>query len=440
MKPAIDRRAFLKTSSAAGLGILGHFTVGGSRAAPSDTMVAAVMGVNSRGRVLGQSFAKANGCRVKTLCDVDARAIGVARQAIADVSDSDPGGEEDIRRVLEDPDIDVLVIAAPDHWHAPAAIMALQAGKHVYVEKPCGYNPHEGEMLVEAQATYDRVVQMGNQQRASAESQQIIQAIREGLIGRVYYGRSWYANTRGSIGFGTEAPVPDWLNYDLWQGPAPRVQYRDNLIHYNWHWFWHWGTGEICNNGTHEIDICRWALGVDYPIKVTSSGGRFAYQDDWEFYDTQVASFEFPDGKMLTWDGRSCNGKFENGMGRGASIHGERGTVVMDRQGYVVYDQNNTEIWKRMRSATVSTMDVVGGGGLTDEHIDNFLRVIREGGMQFSPIDEGHKSTLLCHLGNIAQHTGRTLHCDPADGKILGDEEAMQMWRRAYEPGWEVRV
>lgn len=442
MSPPIDRRTFIKTTSAAAasLGVLGQFAAASRASASCDTLVAAVMGVNSRGRVLAQSFARASGCQVKTICDVDPRAIGRTIGAVAEVSDSRPAGEEDIRRVLEDPDIDVLVIAAPDHWHAPASIMALQAGKHVYVEKPCGHNPREGELLVEAQQRYNRIVQMGNQQRASQESQQIIQAIHEGLIGRAYYGRAWYANTRGTIGRGKEAPVPDWLNYDLWQGPAPRMAYRDNLIHYNWHWFWHWGTGEICNNGTHEIDICRWALGVDFPTRVTSSGGRYHFDDDWEFYDTQVASFEFADGKMLTWDGRSCNGKLVEGMGRGASIHGENGSVVMDRQGYTVYDQDNKEIWKRARSTTVSTLDTTGGGGLTDEHIANFLKVIREGGDQYAPIDEGHKSTLLCHLGNIAQHTGRTLKCDPASGRILDDEVSMALWGRSYEPGWEVTV
>ncbi len=440
MNASLDRRAFLKATSAAGIGVLGHMAVPGRLAARNDTVVAAVMGVNSRGRALAQSFARADGCEVKTICDVDPRAISAAVQAVSDVSDSRPEGVEDIRRVLDDDDIDALVIAAPDHWHAPAAIMALQAGKHVYVEKPCGHNPREGELLVAAQKRYGRVVQMGNQQRASQETQQIIQAIREGLIGRAYYGRAWYANTRGSIGKGKQAAVPEWLNYDLWQGPAPRRPYRDNLIHYNWHWFWHWGTGEICNNGTHEIDICRWALGVDFPSRVTSAGGRYHFDDDWEFYDTQVASFEFEDNKMFTWDGRSCNGRSVEGLGRGASIHGEAGSVVLDRQGYVVYDQNNKEVWKRTRSTTVSTLDTVGGGGLTDEHIANFIGVIREGGEQFSPIDEGHKSTLLCHLGNIAQQTGRALQCDPVDGRILNDEEAMQLWSRSYEPGWEVEV
>lgn len=442
MSKPYPRRRFMKQAAAglAGFSILG--AARGSRA-PSNTIVAAVMGVNSRGAVLAQSFAKAEGCEVGFICDVDDRAIGRAIQGVIDVvPTANPIGVEDLRVVLDNPDVDALVIAAPDHWHAPAAIMALQAGKHVYVEKPCGYNPEEGELLVQAQERYGKVVQMGNQQRAAMETAQIVKSIRDGIIGRAYYGRAWYANTRGSIGYGKPAAVPNWLNYDLWQGPAPRVPFRDNVVHYNWHWFWHWGTGEICNNGTHEIDVCRWALGVDYPIRVTSSGGRYHFKDDWEFYDTQVASFDFEDGKTITWDGRSCNGRLVEGRGRGAAIHGENGTVIIDRNGYTVYDQDNNEVWRRSRTAGEATMDVRGGGGLTDFHIANMLEVIRNGDSveQYSPILEGHKSTLLCHLGNIAQHTGEALVCDPSNGHILNSEAAQSMWGRTYEPGWEVKV
>ena len=376
----VDRRTFLKQASAAGVG-LSVLGTGRAYSSPSRKLVAAVMGVHSRGHVLAQSFAQADNCEVAYVCDVDVRAIARTIEGLQEVvPQGAPKGEEDVRRVLEDDDVDILIIAAPDHWHAPAAIMALQAGKHVYVEKPCSYNPGEGEMLVAAQARYNRVVQMGNQQRSSVESAQIIQAIREGIVGRAYSARTWYANTRGSIGRGELAPIPEWLNFDLWQGPAPRVPYRDNLVHYNWHWFQHWGTGEICNNGAHEIDIARWALGVDFPARVTSAGGRFRYDDDWEFFDTQVATFEFEDDVIITWDGRSCNGYPVHGRGRGTAVHGEYGTVIIDRSGYVVYDQDNKEIWKRSRSASSqeATLDIRGGGGLTERHIANFLEVIRD--------------------------------------------------------------
>jgi predicted dehydrogenase len=406
-----------------------------------------IMGVNGRGNALAQSFARIAGSEVTYICDVDSRAV---TKTIAAVSESRngsslqqrrPTGVTDVRRVLDDPDVDALVIAAPDHWHAPATIMALQAGKHVYVEKPCSHNAREGELLVEAQRKYDRVVQMGNQQRSAPRSIEIIQEIRDGLIGRPYYARAWYANTRGTIGHGQIAPVPEWLDYELWQGPAPRTPYKDNVVHYNWHWFWRWGTAEINNNGAHEIDVCRWALGVDYPTRVTSAGGRYHFaEDDWEMVDTQIAAYDFPEDKTLVWEGRSCNGRPIEGRGRGSSIHGEKGTVVLDRNGYVVYDNDNNEVRRKLRPQPDSGLDVRGAGSLTDLHIENFLETIRGQATQTAPIDQGHTSVLLCHLGNIAQRTGRALDCDPSNGRIMNDAEAMKLWSRDYEPGWELKV
>ena len=192
-------------------------------------------------------------------------------------------------------DVDAITIATPDHWHTPMAIAGLQAGKHVYVEKPCSHNPAEGEMLVQAQRKYQKLVQMGTQQRSSPHTIEIIEKIHAGAIGRPYFAKAWYVNNRKSIGIGKEVPVPPQLDWDLWQGPAPRRPYRDNVHPYNWHWFKIYGTGETLNNGTHEVDVCRWALGVDYPKRVTSSGGRYQFKDDWQFYDTLVTSFEYED-------------------------------------------------------------------------------------------------------------------------------------------------
>ncbi|MCJ7682214.1 MAG: Gfo/Idh/MocA family oxidoreductase, partial [Candidatus Aminicenantes bacterium] len=320
------------------------------------------------------------------------------------------------------------------------AILALQAGKHVYVEKPSGHNPREGELLVEAQKKYRRVVQMGNQQRSSPESIEIIREIHGGLIGRAYDGRAWYANSRGPIGFGKSVPVPTWLDYELWQGPAPRTPYRDNVIHYNWHWFWRWGTGESCNNATHELDVCRWALGVDFPIRVTSSGGRFHYSDDWEAYDTQMIGYDFEDGKTITWEGRSCNPFPVMNRGRGVTIHGTEGTVLIDRNGYTVYDMKNKEIKKRLASERNDTLDTTGEGGLTERHIQNFLDAVQKNVVLRSPINQGHISTLYCHLGNIAQRTGSTLHCDSGNGHIKDNPAAIALWSRSYEPGWEPKM
>ncbi len=441
MTDTIDRRSFMLQGSTAALGIstLGRFSPFRSTSQASDRIAAAVMGVNSRGNELAQAFARM-GADVRYICDVDSRAVEKTVADVTAIQDRSPEGVTDFRRALDDQSLDVLVIAAPDHWHAPATLLALQAGKHVYVEKPCGHNPREGELLVEAQRRYSRVVQMGNQQRSAPESIDVIRQIRDGVIGRPYFGRAWYGNTRGSIGRGVPAPAPDWLDYELWQGPAPRAPFRDNVVHYNWHWFWRWGTGEICNNGTHEIDVCRWALGVDFPSKVTSAGGRYHFDDDWECPDTQVASFEFDNGATITWEGRSCNGRPIENRGRGASIHGTEGTAVIDRSGYVIYDNENNEIARRIRDETVDVLDTRGGGTLTDLHITNFLDAIRGDATPTAPIDDGHKSQLLCHLGNIAQRTGGSLRCDPRTGRIVGDADATRLWSREYEPGWETKV
>ena len=237
----------------------------------------AVMGLNSRGYAhLAGLKASAPQARVAYVCDVESNIL----RKFADTAQRQlgyaPEQQKDFRKLLERADLDAISIAAPDHWHSPMAIAGLQAGKHVYVEKPCSHNPAEGELLIAAQKKYGKLVQMGNQQRSSPHTIEIIAKIHAGLIGRAYLAKAWYANTRKSIGVGKEAAVPATLDWDLWQGPAPRQKYTDNVQPYNWHWFRVWGTGEALNNGTHEVDVCRWALDAAYPQHVTAAGGRYA--------------------------------------------------------------------------------------------------------------------------------------------------------------------
>ena len=436
-----SRRSFLKTVAAGTGAVLSVPAASYARIFGANERVSvAAIGTNSRGEAVAGSFAKHANAEITFVCDVDTRVIEKTSAAMAKIQERTPQGMLDFRRVLDDASVDAVMIATPDHWHAPAAIMAMKAGKHVYVEKPCGHNPREGELLIEAQQKYGKVVQMGTQQRSAPESIQAIQEIRDGIIGRPYYGKAWYANARGPIGEGQQAPVPEWLDYELWQGPAPRTPYRDNVIHYNWHWFWRWGTGEACNNGTHEIDICRWALGVDYPIRAASNGGRYHYNDDWEFYDTQNMTFDFEGEKSINWEGRSCNGLPFYGRGRGASIHGTEGSIVIDRDGYIVYDLKNKEVKSVMAKSESDGLNTVGADVLTDLHAANFLDAVRSGAALNQPIDEGHKSVLLCHLGNIAQATGSMLEIDPGNGHILNNPEAMKYWSRTYEAGWEPTV
>lgn len=402
----------------------------------------AVMGVNSRGLAVAGNFARQDNCLVTHVCDVDKRAAEKCVAAVEKIQKKKTHTTPDFRKALDDKDVDALVVTAPDHWHAPAAIMACKAGKHVYLEKPCSHNPHEGELVVEAAAKYKRVIQMGNQRRSWPNVVDAIKQVHDGVIGRVYFAKTWYTNNRESIGIGKVTSVPSWLDYELWQGPAPRRPFKDNVIHYNWHWFWHWGTGEALNNGTHMVDLARWGLNVDYPTRVTSAGGRYRYKDDWETPDTQVITLEFGNEASITWEGRSCNGNHVEGNSVGVIFYGERGAIQIDSgNAYKIFDLKNKLVKSVENTITVDARNAANPSQQLDGyHILNFFDGIRKGTTQNADILGGHKSTLLVQLGNIAQRAGRALNIDPASGRILNDAEAGKYWSREYEPGWEPKV
>ncbi len=447
MNDSIPRREFLKKAGAAGLG-LSLSTSLLSFAAPAVSpeprrLRVAVIGTNSRGLAHVEALCGIPGVEVTTICDVDDRAIA---KGIAAVKEQQPAGaksEKDFRKVLADPAIDAVTMATPDHWHAPMAILALAAGKPVYLEKPCSQNPREGELLLEAISKHGGIVQMGNQRRSFPNMLAAIKEIHDGVIGRAYFARAWYTNARPSIGTGSEVPVPPSLDYELWQGPAPRQPYQDNIIPYNWHWFWNWGTGEALNNGTHEVDVCRWALDAGFPSRVISAGGRYAFHDDWQTPDTQTIAWDFPDGKSLAWEGRSCNKFPVEGLERGALIFGTKGAALLEGDNYTAYDAKNNVIrqLESGRGVKDSTNVLSSTGPALDRlHFENFVDAIRNGAPLHSPISEGHKSCTLLHLGNIAWRTNRELHTDPATGHIQNDPGAMKLWSRDYEPGWEPKV
>ena len=397
------------------------------------------MGVNSRGYAVATNFAAQMNAEVIHVCDVDSRAADKCINAIEKIQNKRPKSTPDFRHALEDKNVDVLIVTAPDHWHAPAAMLACSAGKHVYLEKPCSHNPNEGELLVKSAKKYNRVLQMGNQRRSWPNVAAAIAELHAGVIGKPYYAKTWYTNNRASIGTGKQVAVPNWLNYDLWQGPAPRRAFKDNLIHYNWHWFWHWGTGEALNNGTHMVDLARWGLQVDYPTKVSSTGGRFRYQDDWQTPDTQMISIEFGNKAMITWEGRSCNGKNNEGTSTGITFYGENGSITIERgNAYKIHDLKNNLIKEVKNDRVINTINLVDPAQELDAlHIQNFFDGIKNGKAVRSDILSGHQSTLLVQLGNIAQRSGRTLHIDPTNGHIINDQEAMKYWSREYEKGWE---
>lgn len=435
----VTRREF--ALGAAGLAISSSAKSYGQILGSNERLNFAVIGLNSRAYAhLSSLEANRSAARITHVCDVETKIMAKFAGATTKQMGEAPRTEQNFRKILERKDVDAITIATPDHWHAPMAILGLQAGKHVYVEKPCSHNPAEGALLVRAQKKYGGLVQMGTQQRSSPHTIDIVAKIHSGLIGRPYFGKAWYNNTRNSIGVGKEAPVPPTLDWNLWQGPAPRCPYKDNVQPYNWHWFRIWGTGETLNNGTHEVDVCRWALGVDYPNRITASGGRYAYKDDWQFYDTLMTSFEYDD-KMISWEGTCCNGMRYFNRGRGALVQGTDGTVLVDRDGYEIYDLKGkkTDEFKIARAQT-STADLIGADAMTDAHFANFIAAIRTGAKLNAPVAVGNVSVTMLQLSNIAWRVNRELNLDPVDGKIKNDTEAMKFWDRQYEPGWEPKV
>lgn len=425
--PSVTRRSFVAAASATTL------SMSSASASPvagkSDQVTIGVMGL-SRGLSLAKTFASIDGVRIKYLCDADSNRLKSAMTAMSKVVDNDITATGDFKDILNDDEVDALVCAAPNHWHAPAGIMACAAGKHCYVEKPCSHNAWEGEQLVAAARKHNRCVQMGSQRRSSDKIQKAMQLVRDGQIGNVWYSRSWYANLRGPIGTGTEISVPDHMNYDLWQGPAPRQPFTSNRLPYHWHWVWDYGNGELGNNGVHSIDLSRWGLGVDYPVRVSSSGGRYCFDDDQQTPDTHLVSFEFEGGKQIVWEGISCNRLGIDGESFGVTFHGDKGSIRLSSWGYEVLDPRG----KVLASESGKAADAA--------HIQNFVDAIRADDpmMLNAEIEIGHKSTLLCHLGNIAHRTGDSLNCDPANGHIQGNPGALNLWKRSYEPGWEPSV
>lgn len=434
-----NRRNFIKTSALATGAVAFSAKSYGRIIGANSKLNMAVAGLNGRGKShLSMASAMKNEVRVTTLIDPDSRVFAPAINEYNDVVDNSCAQIDDFRIAINNNDIDILTIAAPDHWHAPMAIAAMKAGKHVYLEKPCSHNPQEGEWLKQSVKKYGKVLQIGNQQRSSPTTASLLKELNNGIIGNVYYAKAYYTANRGSIGKGKVVKPPKELNWTLWQGPSPHKPYQDIWVHYNWHWFWHWGTGEICNNGLHEIDVARRILKVGVPQKVSSAGGRYAWQDDWEFYDTQIASYEFADGKLLNWEGRSCNptdlSQFKGG--RGVWFYGTEGSGHVDRGAYTLFDKKGKIIKTETEKDSKNSVDTLGISGLDNYHFNNFINAIKKGEALNSPIDEATISTNMCHFGNMAQKLGKVINIDPNTGKPT-DAQALKYWGRTYENSWK---
>jgi len=429
MSSPTRRRFFATTSTALAAAQLSAATskslfAQDEQTAAPERIVVGIMGL-SRGLDLAKDLVKMPNVVVKYACDADSKRAASGAKRITEEGGS-PKAIQDFREMLDDKEVDAFFCAAPNHWHGPAAILGTRAGKHVYVEKPACHNPQEGEWMVAAAEKYKKCVQVGNQRRSSPGFQAAIQRVHSGTIGDVYLARSFFNRMRGPIGTKTDSTPPDSLDYDLWQGPAPRREFRENVLHYNWHWFWHWGNGELGNNGVHALDICRWGLKVGYPVRTTSSGGRFCYKDDQETPDTQTAAWVFEGGKQITYQGLSCT---QHPPGPFVSFYGSEGSIEINQDGgFQVYDTKNKLVEESSKS-----------GWGQSQHIANFIEAARKNdpsGLN-QPILSGHQSTLLCHLGNIAYRTDRVIRSSAINGQLSDQDIPKGLWRREYDPKWE---
>ncbi len=431
MNKSIHRREFLKQTSVLSAGLAMAATTGVRAALAGEKVRIGIIGCNGRGMDHIASYLKLPDAEIVYVCDVDRRASAKGVAAVVKQQTRKPREGQDLRRVLDDPAVDAVSIATPDHWHAPATILACAAGKHVYVEKPGSHNLHESELIVAAARKHKRVVQMGNQRRSWPWVIEAMAALHAGELGKLFLARSWYTNHRASIGHGKVVPVPEWLDYSMWQGPAPELPFRDNLIHYNWHWFWNWGTGELGNNGVHSIDLARWGLGVDLPRRINCGGGRYHYPDEWETPDTIIASYDYGD-KGIVWEGQSVDPRGLEGTSFGVNFYGEKGSMVVTNTTATIYDLNQKVVREIDGRKERFDHDTI--------HFANFLAGIRAGEGLRSEIEEGQRSTTLCHLGNIAWRTGRTINFDPQTRKITGDRQAAVLAERKYRLGWSPKV
>jgi predicted dehydrogenase len=440
-----SRRNFLKKSALGTTGIL----VGTSKISASAKSYRNILGANDRvnvaiiglGRRLGAFTSpigkNENNIHLTYLCDVMASQREKAAKVFSKRIDYSPQLENDIRKVLENKEVDAIFNATPDHWHAPGTMMALKAGKHVYVEKPCSHNLNENEMLVAGQKKYNKVVQMGTQQRSSTHTIEIIKEIHNGVIGKPYKALAFYTNGRGEVPVQKSMPVPPGLDWDLFQGPAPRRAYTQETWDYNWHWYgWDYGTGEAGNNGTHELDVARWALQVDFPKRVVVDAvkGHFI-EDGWEMYDTMEATFSFDNNLTIKWDGKSRNGYDTYGGGRGTIIYGSEGSVFVDRGKYILYDRKGKVIRDSKSTSNEAGTALGGGGDMSTAHVENFINTIRGKESLKAPIDDASISMALVHYANVAYRIGNGFEI--ADNGMMLSRKAMALWSREYESGWE---
>lgn len=440
MESMSNRRAFLRTlGAAAGLGAAPWITGALAQNSPNERINVAVMGIHSRGSDHIKIFSRIPNVQVTVLCDVDERLFPKAVADLEKSSGRKPRTETDIRRVLEDKDVDVISIAAPNHWHSLASVWACQAGKDVYVEKPASYNIFEGRKAVEAARRYNRIVQTGSQHRSSPLGRSAVDFVHSGKLGRVYMIRGVIYRSRESIGRGKVVPVPEGVHFDTWLGPAPQRPFYDNRFHYTWHWFWDTGNGETGNNGPHFTDLARWFLQKkELPRTIQSMGGFYVYDSDQETPNTQISCMEYPDGALFQLEIRGLYTNFDDTVREGMLLYGSEGWMKFDLAGgnWAVYHGREKEPAVTMNRAEAAEKFPPAGTQRADvdPHFINFIECVRSRKRESlaSDILDGHLAAAMCHQCNIAYRTGRTLIFDPIKEQFIGDAEANDLVSRNY--------
>jgi len=419
------RRNFLKTA-AAGAASFGMTSLA-QAAGANERLRVGLIGCGGRGRYLLDEFRSVPGVEVTLMADPDERRIEEVAQSLGEQAPKPVG---DMRKILDDRTIDAVIVATPDHWHAPAAILACDASKHVYVEKPCSHNVREGRLLVEAARRNDRVVQHGTQVRSTSMMIEAVTALEEGIIGDVLAAKAWNIQLRREIGRQSPSQPPAGFDYDAWVGPATMIPYQENRVHGGWHWWYHFGTGDIGNDGVHDIDYARWGLGVDaHPSRISALGGKYVFDDDQEFADTQQVTFEYPgDGspgnrKMLIYEQRLWSTNYPHNVDSGVEFYGTRGQMFLSRRGKIqVLGERNKKV----------AVDIAPKPQDAESHIANFVDSVRNGVKPNGDIELGHLTSSLPHLGNIATRLRRTLEFDPQSEQFHGDDEANRLLSREY--------
>ena len=435
-EPQWNRRRFLKTSTAlaaAGLGVTGEARAAGA----NEKVRVAVVGLKGRGRGHIRSFNGLANVEVAAVCDVDESVLDESVKTVKEQTGQAPARHVDMRKVFEDKSIDAVSFATPNHWHALGGIWALQAGKDVYVEKPCSHNIFEGRKLVEAARASGRVVQHGTQIRSSDAVREAMQMLHDGVIGDVYMVKGLCYKHRNSIGRKKEEPVPEGVHYDLWLGPAPERPFTRNRFHYNWHWHWDYGNGDIGNQGAHQLDVARWGLGVGLPRKIQSMGGHFMFDDDQETANTQIATFSYPEEqKMIVFEVRHW---YTNAEDVGTPGRYSIGDIFYGTEGILMVPSYTS--YKVFMGRKLEPGPARKGNPDLSVHFANFIEAVRKRDPRIlnAPIEEGHKSSTLSHLANIAYRVGRTLEFDPKTETFRNDTEANAFLSREYREPFVVR-